>query len=322
MTFTKADTTHALSASSYLRFARNLGIDQLDEPTLEIFNSDTWVAKCVEHARDTLVQEKAFLLRALGEAGNGIAAIDVPESEAMSQAQNTVAGVAAVVGMFGLVGAPAGNSLGNLPFTLHRASHSEITRMREVGLEKFTPDAKLGFHNDGNIRSTHTELPLHIAIYNILISYRKPGNFSWVPIKAWSDAKTFEQHAGERSEAVISLTPVIYFDDNGQAVRVGADQVTTPMIFCNEAGKTRFFLNGDVPESGNTAESRALFMALKRSIGNAPRINIAQKERRVIFLNNTEGFHAREVLEDPIPGVDLSRMFLRLVDNNAEICAT
>lgn len=49
------------------------------------------------------------------------------------------------------------------------------------------------------------------------------------------------------------------------------------------------------------------------------KIRIPQKERRIIFLNNILGFHARDIFEEPIEGVDLSRVMLRMVDVNAEL---
>ena len=52
---------------------------------------------------------------------------------------------------------------------------------------------------------------------------------------------------------------------------------------------------------------------------NEFKIRIPQKERRIIFLNNTLGFHARDVFEEPIENVDLSRVMLRMVDINAEL---
>jgi hypothetical protein len=43
-----------------------------------------------------------------------------------------------------------------------------------------------------------------------------------------------------------------------------------------------------------------------------------QKEKRVIFIKNTNGFHARDIFKEAIDGIDLTRVFLRSVDVNAE----
>jgi hypothetical protein len=314
------EATMAISEAAYLGFARDLAIPFLTEPRLNLFNSNNWTEACVEMARTALSEETSFLSRALEADGPGIAVIDIPESHLLTPAQNTLAGVAAVVGLFGFIGTPAGNLIGDLPFTLHRASHSQNSKMKDIGLSNFTPDAKLGFHNDGNISGTHAELPLHISIYNLLISYRQPGNFSWVPLKEWSESKHFEKYAGMRSQADIRLTPTVHFDNNGKPVRTGVEKITTPLIFRNQLGQMRFFMNGDAHESENSAEIRSLFLSLKESISKAHCIDIAQKERRAIFMNNAQGFHARDIFEDPIPDVDLSRVFLRLVDQHAEIC--
>lgn len=314
------DVTIAISESTYLGFARDLGIERLVEPALNLFNSDSWTAACIDKAHTALREEADFLSRALGKGGRGIAVIDIPECPRLTPAQNTIAGVAAVVGLFGFIGRPAGNMLDKLPFTLHRASHSEVAKMKAIGLENFTPDAKLGFHNDGNVIGTLAGLPLHVLIYNLLISYRQPGNFSWVPLKEWSEAKYFDEYAGVRSQAVIYLSPTVHFDKNGKPVKSGAEKIARPLVFRNNLGQRRFFLNGDASDSENSAEIRSLFLALKDSISKARRIDIAQKERRAIFMNNAEGFHAREVFEDPIPDVDLSRVFLRMIDQHVELC--
>lgn len=51
---------------------------------------------------------------------------------------------------------------------------------------------------------------------------------------------------------------------------------------------------------------------------NPTKIYLAQKERRAFYMKNTAGFHAREIFEDPIEGIDLTRVYLRAVDINAE----
>jgi hypothetical protein len=243
------EATKAISEAAYLGFARDLVIPFFTEPGLNLFNSNTWTEACIEKARTALSEETSFLSRSLGEHGHGIAVIDIPESPLLTPAQNTLAGVAAVVGLFGFIGTPVGNLLGDLPFTLHRASHSQISKMKDIGLANFAPDAKLGFHNDGNIIDTRAELPLHISIYNLLISYRQPGNFSWVPLRDWSESKDFEKYAGIRSQAVIRLTPTVHFDNDGKPVITGVEKITMPLIFRNQLGQMRFFLNGDAPKS-------------------------------------------------------------------------
>jgi hypothetical protein len=313
--------TRQLDPRALLAFSTALGITTEPEPSLDKFTSAAWTDACIREAGNHFNREEEFLKRVLGPDGEGIAAVDMPECNELSLAQNTVAGAAGVVGLFGRIGSPALNPADALPFTLHRASHSDTAKMKQIGLDMFTPDAKLGFHNDGLVHGDSVELPLHIGIYNLLISYRNPGNFSWIPTRKWNESSKFEAVCGDASMAVVRLTPRMHFAPDGQPVKTGVDQVRVPLVFRNVAGQVRFFLNGDVTQHDNSPEVTRLFSEMKASISSADRVSILQKERRAIFLNNTAGFHARDIFEDPIPGVDLSRVFLRLVDRNSEFRA-
>ncbi len=51
---------------------------------------------------------------------------------------------------------------------------------------------------------------------------------------------------------------------------------------------------------------------------NQIKISIPQQERRAFFIKNTAGFHARNIFEKPIDGIDLTRVYLRAVDINSE----
>lgn len=56
---------------------------------------------------------------------------------------------------------------------------------------------------------------------------------------------------------------------------------------------------------------------MRRSLAtNRMRFSVPQKTRRLIFVRNVWGAHARDVFEEPNPDTLYTRIFLRSVDDN------
>lgn len=315
---TTAVTPLAVGNDEYAQYLASLGL--LARPhTLEWFQSEESSELCIASAKNRFGALVESIQEHLRESG--IAAVDIPELAEIDSDANTVGGVATVLGLFSRIGVADRRQTGGMPFTLHTASYTNVKRLNEAGLGKFAPDAKLGFHNDGVVKAGEIEIPRFIAVYNLYLAYQKPGNFSWVPTHRCDPLRHFELTDRNGAEALVSLTPRVTFDQEGKPVISGVQEVRTPIAFKNPAGEVRFFLNGDVEASKNTPDMFNLFRWAKDAIAASSRMTVPQRERRVIFVRNTHGFHARDIFEDPYPGTDLTRVYLRVVDMNSERCS-
>ncbi len=204
---------------------------------------------------------------------------------------------------------------------VHTASHSNEQHIDSKGLDKPSPEMKLGFHNDGLLSSKSIEIPVYVMVYNFYISYRKPGNFMWVPTALWTEGEKFEAVVKEKQLKVkIKLNPNYHFDHKGEIVNTIFDFIEAPISQINQSGERRFFLNGQVLSDTNLQSNVDFVQSIRDSLENNPhKICIPQCERRAFYIKNTAGFHARNIFEEPIEGVDLTRVDIRADDVNAEV---
>jgi len=109
-------------------------------------------------------------------------------------------------------------------------------------------------------------------------------------------------------------------NNEGSITKTGFDTIEIPVSSVNTDGQRQFFLNGKVLQQANQQENIDLIKNIRDSLqNNSIKISIDQKERRAFYLKNTIGFHARDMFEDAIEGVDLTRVYLRSVDINSEM---
>ncbi len=250
-----------------------------------------------------------------------ISAFDIPSSNHFNQELNTIFGIGLFIGIFNNIANSSIDPLNETPFTLHAASHSNGEKLDSLGLSVYTPKVKLGFHNDGLLSPGKVEIPKHIALYNLYISYHNPGNFMWVPTALWEEAQQYHPRSiGENVIVKTKLTPIFHSKNDQEITAPCFNYVTAPLSIINEEGEQRFFLNGQILPGENHIDHVNLVNAMRLSLQNNPKkIYIPQKERRGIILKNHLGFHARDIFQDPIDGVDLSRILLRSVDLDAEL---
>lgn len=200
------------------------------------------------------------------------------------------------------------------PFTLHTAAHSSGELLED---RDHTPDVKLGFHNDGLLNAGNLEIPNHIVLYNLYISYRKPGKFKWIPIALWDKLNEHKKmKITENIKIKIQLTPSFHLDKNGAITKTDFNYLEIPISNFNKKGDIRFFLNGKALYDKDMYLVQKIQDSLEK---NSVIISIDQKERRAFYLKNTAGFHARDVFEDPVENTDLTRVFLRSVDVHSEV---
>lgn len=308
----------------YEKFCVDLEKRSLQIKDLSIFKNESVCDLIASLCNEIFSDEIKDIISLVNQPNVGIAALDIPEMTNWSSALNGIYSAAIVIGIFKNIGIPNMDPINKMPFTIHTASHENAKRLDAGGLDQYTPEVKLGFHNDGLLSNGKIEIPNHIAIYNLYISYRRPGNFMWIPIALWEEAEKYEEISKRNSINIkIRLTPSYYFDKTGEVKNTVFDFVEAPLSSINKNGDRRFFLNGQVLPEDNPQEHVNLIQALRNSLEKNPKkIFIPQKERRVIFLKNTMGFHARDIFQEPMEEVDLTRVFIRAVDLNTEIYAT
>ena len=313
-----------ISIEKYEAFCIALEKKILQPLDLTVFNSESNCKIISQLCEAIFFEEIRKIISLLNNPSIGIASLDIPESSLLNKNLNSIYGAAVVMGIFNKIGIPNIDPINQMPFAIHSASHSNAEQLDAKNLFHYTPEVKLGFHNDGLLSKNTIEIPKHIAIYNLYISYMRPGNFMWIPTASWVDADKYHQISKtENINVKIKLTPSYYLDNVGNLKNSVSDLIEAPISTFNENGEYMFFLNGQVLLEDNLQKSVDFVQEIRNSLQNNPEIiRIPQKERRAFFITNTKGFHARDVFQDPIDGVDLTRVFLRMVDLNTETFST
>lgn len=307
-----------ISLVSYKVFSNRLKNTVPDICNLDSFKDQSVCLLISDLCKTIFNEEITSIITLLNNHDIGIAALDLPESPDFNKELNILYGAAIVIGIFNSIGQASIDPVNKIPFTLHTASHSSGKLLNDTS---HTPDAKLGFHNDGIVDAGSLAIPHHIAVYNLYISYRNPGKFRWVPTNLWKENQIFgTEISTDQIRVKIKLTPYYHKDSDGNLVETELDSLEVPISALNKNKKRRYFLNGTLIDNANTPENIDLIKKIRNSIEyNEDQIQIDQKERRAFYIKNSMGFHARDVFNDPIEGVDLTRVFLRLVDTNADL---
>lgn len=254
----------------------------------------------------------------------GIAVVDIPKSPKFSETDNAFWGVALSLALGSNVFSLGQDRINRTPYTVYGASYRKSRGLADLGLQPVAPETKLGFHTDGLLIDDKVSMPINIMLYNISIEYQKPGNFYWLPFSLWSERDIYIKRIGIDRPYNIKVTPSVYEIADGQLEVVSPKQVTVPIFVSTEPFETTLYLNGDVVSSAATSdsESRAIEDLRASLSANRVRFSVPQKTRRIIFVRNVLGAHARDIFEEPNPDAQYTRIFLRSVDTNCIDLAT
>lgn len=255
---------------------------------------------------------------ALNQKDLGILSLDVPKNNKISTNEDVFWGALSLLSLSLNLFSPIQDSLNNMPFTIYNASKENEKILSSEGLSFYTPEAKLGFHNDGGISAEEVFLPKYLMIYNLFIGYKNPGNFYWVPSSLWKDKKHFAEIVGIDREFNISITPIIYRNQDATVLANRTRELTLPLFKKLQNQELYIFLNGSVISSKDGDElSNSIIERMRESISNnAIRYTVSQKTRRGIFVDNTLGFHARDIFSEPFENINITRSFIRSIDSN------
>ncbi|MBS7706483.1 hypothetical protein [Chelatococcus asaccharovorans] len=269
-------------------------------------------------AIDTLLAEKIRLIRSrLGDADCGIVAIDIPEGIVADPTADALMGAIIASAITSAFMVPSVDRRNGTPFTIYTASQANEAALQKAGVKFYSPNERLGFHTDGMLRESAVYVPRYIALYNIIIAYNKPGCFYWVPFAGWPQFDVWAGMLGWNRPYRFEATPIVYAGALDRAEDTRGHVIEAPVFWHDAGGGDRaVFMNGELlgPVDGDEAFDYGLVARMKRSIAcDASRIALPQRQRRLLLMNNTAGFHARDLFDEPIPGARYTRSFMRSV---------
>jgi hypothetical protein len=301
--------------NEFIKILRNNLTNEI--PRLNVLKNKEVQNRATNAAKEIFAKYISEIAKTINMSELGIISLDMPFDENLSSTENSFWGVichmAVVLNLF----KPHTDIHNNTPFTLYNASSENHKILDSAGLNYHTPETVLEFHNDGGIAENRILLPKNLAIHNIYMAYKKPGNFYWVPLSLWQDKDYYVNKVGIGCEFNIEITPIVYRNEQNKAIIQSSHrQITTPIIQEVANDNVYVFINGDVKSRADGGEiDLSIIGALKASINSNPfRYVIGQKSRRSIFMNNSLGFHARDIFEEPIEGTKITRSFIRSID--------
>ncbi|CAH1653243.1 conserved hypothetical protein [Hyphomicrobiales bacterium] len=271
-----------------------------------------------EFAIEALLADDVHVIRdRLDDTGSGFVGIDVPQGIASEPATDALMGSVIASAIISAFMMPLLDPRNGTPFTVYTASPDNEEALQKAGVKFYAPTEKLGFHTDGMLKNSAVYVPRYIGLYNIVIAYNKPGCFYWVPFAAWPQFDEWAGVLGWNRAYRFEATPIVYAGALDRAEEAGARIIEAPVFWRDTSGDERaVFMNGDLqgPVDGDGDFDSRLVQRMKQSIAcDARRIALPQRQRRLFLMNNTAGFHARDLFDAPIPGARYTRSFLRSV---------
>lgn len=199
------------------------------------------------------------------------------------------------------------------------ASYESSSALDKAGLLHISPTDILDFHSDGLVRGHDLGVPRYISIYNTFINYSRPGQFYWIPTTHIEDLSEHVKAIGFDDDFLFDLTPAIYGQSKSEIGNVVERKVKTAIFKHDADGDIVTFMNGKFAGKGGDRHACAdRLKNFQKAIATNPfRYAVNQQTRRMIVLNNAAGFHARDIFEDPIPGHEETRNYLRSVSSEA-----
>jgi hypothetical protein len=305
-----------VSECEYRNIIQNLPELAMLSPDISMLRQDSVLEEITKAASQLFHKKINYIKQMLAEPKSGIIAVDIAESNDLSADENAYWGVVVALALGANVFRPAKDSKNKTPYTVYAASYEKSKALADFGVTTVAPESKLGFHTDGTINGSQVSMPHNIMLYNIVIEYKNPGNFYWVPFALWAEKTRFMERVGIGKRYRIKVTPSVYEVGDGKMEAVTPIEIEAPIFVNNSLYDFPLYINGNVIGAcGDEVCDLSVIDALKDSInGNAVRYAIPQKSRRAIFVCNLAGAHARDIFEDPIQDVPYTRVFMRSVD--------
>jgi|UPI000679C062 hypothetical protein len=210
---------------------------------------------------------------------------------------------------------PVRESQSNLPYTTYKASADNPDKLKQAGIKFYSPDQKLGYHNDVFIENEKYFIPKYVSLTNLFIGYNNPGNFYYINQNIWEKFDDlFTQGEGKRFK--FKVTPVVRESDLSQPVITSPSQDWTlvPVFWKNSSGTKFVFSNGELKDNEDTT----IITELKQSLLDNPiKILVPQADNQVIVFRNDIGFHSRDIFREQYIMEGTTRLFLRAVSKDS-----
>lgn len=221
--------------------------------------------------------------------------------------------------MFHLVNAafydPAPEQKNNQPYTTFKSSADSPEKMKAAGVRFYTPNEKLGYHNDVFYQDGAYSIPKYVSLINLFIGYHEPGHFYYIHQKIWEHFDDlYKRGLGKKFK--FRPTPIIHEShiQEDQAKSPLDNWVDVPAFWQGQDGQKFAFANGELRDN----DSSTLVSELKNSLlHNKEKIAIPQKPHQVMIFRNDMGFHSRDIFEGQYVFEGVTRLFLRAVSKEA-----
>ncbi|MEL4073324.1 hypothetical protein WKW50_24660 [Ochrobactrum sp. GPK 3] len=315
----KAAPICRLSASDVQNFANRY----LERNGLLISLSDTrdttlmfdLSARACEVFADTINEMKTHLEC----AETGIVAVDIPEVFDDATADATIGSLTAVA-LSQAITPNLPDRENKTPFSIFTASKDNSEKLDQIGIRGLSPVDVLEFHSDGSIADGLLSVPDYISLFNVFINYYDRGYFYWVPTRSITGFPEIVERAGFGKDYYFSLTPAVY--NTTQSDLKVIDRRAKAAIFSLAGdGTVTTFMNGTFEGPCETSGVPGdIVSQIKTAIStNSIRYFVPQESRRLIMLNNANGFHARDIFERPMNGCQVTRAYLRSASISGKI---
>lgn len=208
---------------------------------------------------------------------------------------------------------PALEQKNKTPYATFKSSAQNRDEMLKAGVKFYTPDEKIGYHNDVFIKDGTYSIPKLVSLMNLFIGYNDPGNFYYInKVEMPSFEKFFDR--GRTETALFKPTPIVYESNlKNQEHAPSGDWKTIP-VFWEEKGKKYAFCNGELKDHKN----QSLVSDFKDALLTSDRkIYIPQKLQQIMIFRNDLGFHSRDIFEGQFIHSGTTRLFLRSVSKHA-----
>jgi len=254
----------------------------------------------------------ADLQRHLDNPGLGIAAVDIP-SIFEDATFDAAAGALIAVSLIQAFMPTVWDRRNQTPFSIFTVSNDDRQKLERTDLEYLSPTDRLDFHADSSVIGKRVAVPDYIALYNIAVNFEERGCFHWVPTCKIDGINALVNKVGLSKEYYFKLNPTVY-DDGENDVMVIEHRVKASIFSRTQNGSITTFMSGsfDGVVGEEHAQSHDVVADMVEAISaNKFRYSIPQESRRLIIVNNANGFHARDALEKPWPDVSVNRAYLR-----------
>lgn len=206
-----------------------------------------------------------------------------------------------------------------VPFDLYKSTVENTGTMVKAGIKFYSPDQKLGYHNDVYFDGNKYYIPKYVSLLNLFIGYDDPGNFYYINNHIWSSFKNvFSNGVGKKYK--FRPTPSLLESDLPKyenELNVHSEQKWTEVFpFWRDSNGNQYaFCNGelnDIEENNRSIEE------MKSSLlNNEKKFYTQQGLNKIMIFRNDIGYHSRDIFKEQQIFEGVTRLFIRSVSKES-----